>query len=126
MVVDGEFLVFLDIYEDLDSTLSEFLSDLMNVHQALDNEHPYIQKVRYIELKTDLITGNIEDETMGTPQGGTVSTLSGGFYALVIAGAFIVAGTGIVYRRRRNAAEHDGETTTLDQRTANLQLSQGN
>ena len=39
MVVDGEFMIYLDIYEDLDSTLSELLSNLMNEdHQLHSNK----------------------------------------------------------------------------------------
>lgn len=126
MVVDGEFMIYLDIYEDLDSTLGDFLYNMMNVQYLLDDVHPYVQKVRYIELTADLISGSIEDESVGGQPGGNTSTLSNSFYALLAAGAFIVVGTGVVYRRRRNAAEHDGETATLDQRTAQGQQSQGN
>ena len=117
-------MIYLDIYEDLDSTLSEFLSNMMNVEHQLDDVHPYIQKVRYIDLSADLISGSIEDESVGGQPSGNSATLSSSFYALLAAGAFIVVGTGVVYRRRRNAAEHDGETTTLDQRTAQLQAPQ--
>ena len=126
VVVDGEFVIYLDIYENLDGVLNKLLSDLMNEQHRLDNAHPYIEKVRYIDLSADLISGSIEDETVVGSPGASSATLSSSFYALLAAGAFIVVGTAVFYRRRRNAAEHDGETTTLDQRTAQLQQSQGN
>ena len=124
MVVDGEFVVYLDIYEELDNELAAILSNLMNVRHELDDAHPYIQKVRYVSLITDGVTGSVEKENGGVRPGGSNATLSGSFYALIAAGTFIIVGTAIFYRRRRNAADHDGETTTLDPSTAQLQQSQ--
>ena len=109
MVVDGEFMIYLDIYADLDSTLSTLLSKLMNDQHQLDDAHPYIQKVRYVDLSADLISGSIEDESVGGQPNSNSAALSSSFFALLAAGAFIVVGTGVVYRRRRNAAEHDSE-----------------
>lgn len=115
IVVDGEFKIYMDIFEDLDGSLGNILSDLMNENHKLDDAHPYIQKVRYIDLSADLISGYEEDETVKGNQGGPTNTLSSSVYALIAAGTFVMVGTAIFYRRRRNAADHDGETATLDQ-----------
>ena len=124
-MVDGEFVVYLDIYEDLDATLTEILADMMNVRRELDNAHPYIQKVRYISLSAESVSGSIGDEEVQDGQpGGSNGTLSSSFYALLAAGTFLVVGTAIFYRRRRNAAEHDSETTTADQSSARHPESQ--
>jgi len=115
MVVDGEFVVYLDIYEDLDPTLVAFLDELMNVQHALDDAHPYIRKVRYVSLSSETVPGSVEGETQVLPPGSNSSTLSSSVYALIAAGGFLIVGTAIFYRRRRrNAAEEDGgDTTTL-------------
>ena len=115
MVVDGEFVVYLDIYQELDAELDFILSNLMNERKELDDAHPYIEKVRYVSLSADGVqTDGIEKENGGVQSQGNNSTLSGSFYALIAAGSFIIVGTAIFYRRRRRNADHDGETTTLD------------
>lgn len=110
MVVDGEFTIFLDIYEELEDVLELFLIDLMNIQTALDSAHPYIEKVRYIELRPDSITGSEEEEEEDVRQTGANTALTSGFYAVVAAGAFLVLGTAIFYRRRR-ARIQDGDTS---------------
>jgi len=100
IVVDGEFKIYMDIFEDLDGSLGSILSNLMNERRQLDGAHPYIQKVRYIDLSADLISGSIEDETVRGNQGGTSATLSSSVYALIAAGTFVVVGTAIFDLRK--------------------------
>jgi hypothetical protein len=111
MVVDGKFTIFLDIYEELGDQLELFLIDLMNIQTALDGAHPYIEKVRYIDLRPDSITGSEEEEEEDVRQTGANTALTSGFYAVVAAGAFLVLGTAIFYRRRR-ARIQDGDAST--------------
>jgi hypothetical protein len=122
VVVDGEFVIYLDIYEDLDEILAGMLTTLMNTEQLLDRAHPCVLKVRYVDFSADTISGNIDGVDEQGPQGANTSTLSSSFYALLAAGAFIVVGTAIFYRRRRRAAEHDGEASTAAQNAAHLQV----
>jgi hypothetical protein len=122
VVVDGEFVIYLDIYEDLDEVLTDMLTTLMNTDHRLDRAHPCVLKVRYIDISTDTISGNVAGDAEQGPQATKNSaTLSSSFYALMAGGAFIVIGTAILYRRRRRAAEHDGETSTAAQSAAHLQ-----
>ena len=118
MVVGGEFVVYLDIYEELDDALEALLRNMMNERHVLDEAHPYIQTVRYVSISTDGVVGNIEkideEDVVSRPN----DTLSLGFYALIAAGSIIIVGTAIFYRRRRKAGSSDGETTTLDPNTA--------
>jgi hypothetical protein len=120
--VDGEFVIYLDIYEDLDEVLASMLTTLMNTENRLDRAHPCVLKVRYVDLTAGTISGNVDGVDEQGPQSTNTSTLSSSFYALLAAGAFVVVGTAIFYRRRRRAAEHDGETTTAEQSAAHSQV----
>ncbi|CAB9517225.1 expressed unknown protein [Seminavis robusta] len=111
LVVDGEFVIYLDVFEELDETMARMLETLMNDDQQLDNAHPYIQKVRYVDISSDIVSENNGEEIQQGQPGGNSATLSSSFYALLAAGAFIMVGTAVFYRRRRRAAEHDGGTT---------------
>lgn len=116
MVVDGEFIVYLDIYEELDDELDFVLFTLMNERHELDDAHPYIQQVRYISLSADgSLTDAVEKENEGVQPQGNSAQLSASFYGLLAAGSLIIVATGIFWRRRRrNAIDLDGETTTVD------------
>jgi hypothetical protein len=88
LVVDGEFVLFLDLYEELGAELEAFLIDFMNYQQALDDAHPFIDKVRYVELRADSIN-NSEEETDGGVPTGANATLGRGVYAVVAGRSFI-------------------------------------
>ena len=122
MVVDGEFVIYLDIYEDLNVILADMLTTLMNTENALDRVHPCVSKVRYVDLSANTISGNVGGQDDQAPQGANTSTLSSSFYALLAAGAFVIVGTALFYRRRRRAAETDGETSTVEQSAAHAQV----
>lgn len=110
-VVDGELNIFLDIYQELGPEVQSILVDLMNNQTALDDVHPYIEKVRYIKVQPDSATGGNSEKVGGTQTQKNANTpLSGGIYAVIAAAGALVVLTGVVYRRRRRTAT-DGETT---------------
>jgi hypothetical protein len=117
MVVAGEFVIYLDIYDDLTGTLQQILRDMMNKDMALDSVHPLIEKVRYVDLRTESIPGNEKEVDAGTQSRGNNSTLAGSVYAMLAAGAFLVVGTAIFYRRRRHAEQDAGVSTAFDSGT---------
>ena len=113
-VVDGIFTVYTD-GTGVDS--EEILSVLTKAasNGDFDNVHADVVKVTIVSLTP----GGVEGSPTPSPAAGRSSQLGLGMYLGVAAGAMLVIGAAIFYRRRRNQSHVDADSTIMTPHAGN-------
>jgi hypothetical protein len=110
-VVDAVFTIYTnDTFVDSDEVIS-VITNAANTG-AFDNAHEDVVKVTVIEVSTDGLEGGSTGPTP-SPAGTGSSRLGLGMYLGVAAGALVVLGAAIFYRRRKNQANVDADSTIM-------------
>lgn len=110
VVVDGVFTIYTDGSDVNSDEIVSIIATAAN-QGAFDDAHEDIVKVTVTEVSTDGLEGG---STTPTPAPATSSSQLGlGMYLGVAAGALVVLGAAIFYRRRKNQGNVDADSTIM-------------